>query len=314
MKHAEVPSGQFTSVGSKLMIGMQQRSRWRIDDIIHPRVEAELRLPAAEICILHYAIDRAQEIVECPEDDVLHLSLSGASPRGNVIFRPADRRTQEPATVGEMYFFPRGEPICARLEGDHPSSIACRFKTDALFAWLDGETNWTRHHLNANLNIVNADLRGCLWRIGRELRNPGFASQTICELLVAQAAIDLGRHCNAHRDCKTSGGLSPRRLKIVEERLSTSTRHATLGELAELCGLSVRHLARAFKISRGCSIGEYVEQRRIGHARRLLSQGRSVKEVARVLGFSSPENFSTAFRRATGQSPRQFRSCHAGGG
>jgi AraC-like DNA-binding protein len=43
-------------------------------------------------------------------------------------------------------------------------------------------------------------------------------------------------------------------------------------------------------------------------AQHLLESGIGIKEIAHRLGFASPGNFSTAFRRATGVSPRQFRS------
>jgi AraC-like DNA-binding protein len=38
----------------------------------------------------------------------------------------------------------------------------------------------------------------------------------------------------------------------------------------------------------------------------------SVGEVAYLLGFSDPANFTRAFRRWTGQSPSEFRASHAG--
>ncbi len=81
----------------------------------------------------------------------------------------------------------------------------------------------------------------------------------------------------------------------------------TLAELAALCGLSVRQLTRGFRASRGCSIGEYLESSRVAHARRLLAAGQSVKSIAYALGFASPSGFCFAFRRATAETPREFR-------
>jgi AraC family transcriptional regulator len=69
----------------------------------------------------------------------------------------------------------------------------------------------------------------------------------------------------------------------------------------------VRQLTRGFRISRGCSIGEYLAQNRLAHAKRMLAMNISVKEVAFSLGFATPANFSTTFRKATGETPRQFR-------
>jgi AraC family transcriptional regulator len=101
--------------------------------------------------------------------------------------------------------------------------------------------------------------------------------------------------------------LAPWRLRIIDERLEALRVAPTLAELAGLCSLSVRQLTRGFRASRGCSIGEYVAQSQIDHAKRLLASEESVKTIAYSMGFASPSSFSYAFRRATGLTPRQFR-------
>jgi AraC family transcriptional regulator len=70
----------------------------------------------------------------------------------------------------------------------------------------------------------------------------------------------------------------------------------------------VRQLTRGFRASRGCSIGDYIASRRLDHAKQLLATGQSVKAIAYSLGFASPSSFCFAFRRATGQTPREFRN------
>ena len=59
--------------------------------------------------------------------------------------------------------------------------------------------------------------------------------------------------------------------------------------------------------SRACSIGDYMEQRRMEAAKRLLMEGESVKSIAFAMGFASPSSFTFAFRRAVGTSPSTFR-------
>jgi AraC family transcriptional regulator len=66
-------------------------------------------------------------------------------------------------------------------------------------------------------------------------------------------------------------------------------------------------MARGFRISRGCSIGGYVAASRIEQAKRLLASSQCVKSVAYELGFRSPSNFTVAFRRVTGETPRAFQ-------
>ena len=102
-------------------------------------------------------------------------------------------------------------------------------------------------------------------------------------------------------------------LRLIEERLSEHDKAPSLSDLAELCGLSVRQLTRGFRVSRGCSIGDYLEQRRIESAKRMLMRGEAVKGVAFALGFASPSSFTFAFRRAVGSSPTRFRQKQARG-
>ena len=94
---------------------------------------------------------------------------------------------------------------------------------------------------------------------------------------------------------------------MIDERLSEVARPPTLAELASACGLSVRQLTRGFRASRGCSIGDHIEQCRIANAKRFLAADESVKGIAFSMGFASSSAFSQAFRRATGETPRQFR-------
>jgi AraC family transcriptional regulator len=70
--------------------------------------------------------------------------------------------------------------------------------------------------------------------------------------------------------------------------------------------VSMGQLTRGFRASHNRSIGDVVADSRLDHAKRLLSQGQSVKAVAYTLGFSSPSAFCFAFRRATGTTPREF--------
>ena len=72
--------------------------------------------------------------------------------------------------------------------------------------------------------------------------------------------------------------------------------------------MSTRHLTRAFKATKNQSLGAYIADFRMATARRMLMAGHSVKAVAYSVGFTSPSNFSTAFRNATGMTPSDFKA------
>jgi AraC family transcriptional regulator len=173
--------------------------------------------------------------------------------------------------------------------------------------WFDGDLVWTDRRLEASLDIASPTVRALLLRLGEELRHPGFASDALTELIAAQLAIELGRYCASITHGPATGGLAPWRLRLIDERLSEVREAPTLAELARLCNLSVRQLTRGFRTSRGCSIGDYIANSRIDVAKQLLGSEESVKGIAYSMGFASPSGFSYAFRRATGETPRQFR-------
>ena len=67
-----------------------------------------------------------------------------------------------------------------------------------------------------------------------------------------------------------------------------------------------RQLTRGFRKSRGCSIGEHVARSRLKNAQQLLATDQSVKSIA--YRWDSPRlQLLVAFRRALGETPREFR-------
>lgn len=209
--------------------------------------------------------------------------------------------------LGDMFFFPAHESIRIRSNCRDQNAIACIFDPDQVAPWLGENMTWTDARLQGMLDISNANIRRLLFRMGEEMRSPGFASDMLIELMTAQVVVELARYFRGIEGDQAVGGLAPWRLRRIEERLTDGTVSPSLGELAALCNISVRHLTRAFRISRGRSIGSYVAEHRMDEAKRLLAGGVSVKEVAFRMGFTAGSNFAAAFRRATGETPRDYR-------
>lgn len=83
----------------------------------------------------------------------------------------------------------------------------------------------------------------------------------------------------------------------------------TLERLAALCHCSKSYISHIFKKHSGLSISAYVNQLRLSEAKRLLADTTlSVKEISDLVGFSDPNYFSSAFKKAFSTSPKQFRA------
>lgn len=84
-------------------------------------------------------------------------------------------------------------------------------------------------------------------------------------------------------------------------------------ELARALAVSRTRLDRAFAADLGSSVQKELARMRIDEARHLLAApDRPIADVARRVGFSSPAYFSSAFRAATGLSPRAYRKSAGG--
>lgn len=105
-----------------------------------------------------------------------------------------------------------------------------------------------------------------------------------------------------------TGALSRCQLKqiedYIEENLSDSL---SLDDLAGACNLSPSYFARRFKSATGIPPHQYLMQKRVERAKRLLRGTLPIVEVALECGFSHQEHLTNVFRRSTGLTPAVFR-------
>jgi AraC family transcriptional regulator len=239
-------------------------------------------------------------------DHHLQLSMTPKSPRSVACF-PDFWGPGQFAPMGDLFLLPAGSALHARGLGRVLQTLVCQLDPSAAAQWLANDIQWTEPRLKRALNITSRDIRLLMQMIPVELQHPGFASETKIELIVAQACIELTRYiCGIDADLPMHG-LHRWRLCIIEDYLANDPGAANLTALASLVGLSVRHLAREFRITTGRSLGDYIAECRMRLACEMLAKGASVKETAHAAGFSAAANFATAFRRDTGYSPRQYR-------
>jgi AraC family transcriptional regulator len=97
-----------------------------------------------------------------------------------------------------------------------------------------------------------------------------------------------------------------RAVRFIEKNLSSPM---SLEEAAAESAWSFFHFHRIFQAVMGIAPGEYLRMRRLSEAARLLSAGdSSAAEVARAVGFGSPEAFSRSFKAQFGRTPGDYRA------
>lgn len=84
--------------------------------------------------------------------------------------------------------------------------------------------------------------------------------------------------------------------------------NVTLKEIALAVNISPFHLLRMFKEEIGLAPHAYLTQYRIGKARRLLSKGTPIIQVALQTGFCDQSQFAKRFKQLVGTTPGHYRS------
>lgn len=96
-----------------------------------------------------------------------------------------------------------------------------------------------------------------------------------------------------------------RAAKLIRQRADEAL---SLGEVAAEVGLSRERLSRLFHESLGITFSDYLNEVRLGEARRmLLSETGTITEIAYASGFQSLSQFNRRFLKAEGMSPSRYR-------
>ncbi|MEO8035103.1 MAG: AraC family transcriptional regulator [Acidobacteriota bacterium] len=138
-------------------------------------------------------------------------------------------------------------------------------------------------------------------KLRSEFLKPDDLSPQIVEALMLELDALSRRH----------GGLddrAPTWLGEVRQLLESSFQEPlAIATLAASAGVHPTHLARSFRQHYGLTIGERIRELRVEQARKQLSGGRALADIAAELGFADQSHFTRVFRRATGTTPAAFR-------
>ena len=121
---------------------------------------------------------------------------------------------------------------------------------------------------------------------------------------VARAHCGMGMEQRVRRS-----GLAPWQERRAKEILIARLNgEVTLEALAQECGLSRSHFARAFKTTTGLPPHRWLLDRRVERARELLlNSALPIAEIADLCGFADQSHFTRVFTNALGVSPGEWR-------
>ena len=109
------------------------------------------------------------------------------------------------------------------------------------------------------------------------------------------------------------------RKKVSEQKIGSAEEKAreiidnhflhplTIAQIAEQCFLSETKLKQGFKTCFNCTVYEYIVEKRMEMAYRLLQSGKyKVKDVVWMVGYTNASHFIDAFRKRYGVTPGEI--------
>jgi len=171
----------------------------------------------------------------------------------------------------------------------------------------------------AALNLLPGDLRDevvqhllSVLKLAVRSPSPAFDSQVVSAL---KTYLQVHRGRTRGLQQSTRGSLPAWKERQLKELLrSQLSCKVSLERLATECGLSIRHLTRAFKQSTGFTPHRYLLGLRLDKARELLlSPAIRLQDIAMSCGFNDQSHFTRAFSAAEKTSPGVWRRLHLRG-
>jgi AraC family transcriptional regulator len=220
-------------------------------------------------------------------------------------------------TAGLLNFVTPDIAVTVRGAGSYTMSL-CAFGEDFLTSLSETEGGLRLRDLDVLASMESERLTYLCRTMFREAMRPGFAGALFAEAMGMEIAVEVGRYDGAQRPTygHRRGGLAPWQMRRLEDYVHDHlSEELTLNGLAQLLGISLRHLSRVVRQTKGVSVHRWIADCRIREARRLLAEtDLPVQEIARRSAFHSASAFATAFRAASDYAPGEFRRLAAGKG
>jgi AraC family transcriptional regulator len=256
----------------------------------------------------------SREVMIPASDDHCIVKNLGTSFFANVY--PGKRRFEGKMLSGDTAIIPAGSSWVCRAEGSEMPNMLLLYLRPLFVRSAAGEMDFSYETgLTPQIGFRDKHICHVAMSLLHELDEANVVGRLYADSLATGLAIQLVRHYSSLKDVHVGhGGMAPHKLRkaiaLIDHHLSDEEEgRVALRVVAGAVRMSYFHFSRAFKQSMGMTATNYIAERRIERAKKMLEETElPISEIALRSGFSSQSHFTKAFRRLAGNTPKAFRA------
>jgi AraC-like DNA-binding protein len=266
--------------------------------------------PATKVSLKISTLPSGRTVRASPQSFLALVHIDAKSPNSIRVILPDGSQKEVLQRAGELCLLPPRTTVTNR-NGANGELIQYQIPRASLRAFAQRSS----HLACRSLKVPSVAPDATLTILSRAVRPMLFEKQPCPADVAEYFTLSVYSHLldrygeDASSDGHFTGGFSPQHKRMISEALEEALgQHPSMEELAQQCGLSVGHFARAFRQTFGSSFHKYLLEARVARAQEMLVRSpASLTQIAVEIGYADQPTFTESFTRVVGMPPGRYR-------